>query len=166
MAYGILPTPTRAGYTFAGWYDVTYKGGSTLVADENNPYCYHRLREDLIPGATYHVKVDSMHWINKQEGESGKFTVLVWDATIGKSYAITNNDEGENIEFDITCPSSLNATDRIELLIYAGVAGLTNGKRWTYGNVEIGTNNLQAYTNSTIVTIPNNHILTARWIEN
>ena len=165
-AYGILPTPTRAGYTFAGWYDVTYKGGSTLTAPENGSYVYHILKENLIPGATYHVKIDSMYWVNKGEEESSKFTVLVWDATISKSYAITNNDEGENIEFDITCPSSLNVTDRIQLLIYAGVAGRTNGKKWTYGNVEIGTNNLQAYTNSTIVTIPNNHILTARWIEN
>lgn len=132
---GPLPTLTRSGCTFLGWYPIQSRGTLTLDAGTSN-YKYTKIKENLLPGATYNVSIEKA---TKNSGTATKFTTSVYDFTDSKSIASYQTSFGNNVKYDVTVPATANMSHNIQIIIYAGLIGLTSGNKTTYENVRVGT---------------------------
>jgi len=164
--YGSLPTPTRSGYTFDGWYSVKNVGKVTLEVSTGN-YNYEAIVTDVYPGVTYNISMDSAV---KNSGTATKFTTLIYDHTNSKTIASTiTTFSSSGVSYSISCPSSATATNDIRILVYAGESGKTAGNKVTYSGIKVGTlgNTTSAkITSSSTVNTASNHVLYAAWTAN
>ena len=164
--YGTLPTPTRTGYTFNGWY-TAIAVGNKVISSRNDNYNFLNLATNIYPGVTYLIKIDSAV---KNSGTATQFTTLIYDFTDSKTLANVTNSFGNNKLYNITCPESANASHDIRIIVYAGLAGSTANNAVTYTNVIIGTNGTTAQTrvtqDSSTAGITENQALFAAWTPN
>lgn len=119
---GTLPTPTKDGYIFDGWYGGA-KTNVELTAGDNN-YVYHKVITDVKPGVTYGVNIDSAKILT---GMSETFTALIYDKTDNKDLVKKTIEFGDNVSFAMECPSTVDSSHEIWLLIYAGMVDHTAG---------------------------------------
>ena len=164
--YGTLPTPTRTGYTFNGWYTAIAVGNKVISSRSDN-YNYLNLATNIYPGVTYLIGMDSAV---KNSGTATHFSTLIYDFTDSRTLADVTNSFGSHKLYKITCPESANASHDIRIIVYAGLAGSTANNAVTYTNVKIGTNGTTAQTrvtqDSSTAGITENQALFAAWTPN
>ena len=164
--YGTLPTPTRTGYTFNGWYTAIAVGNKVISSRSDN-YNYLNLATNIYPGVTYLIGMDSAV---KNSGTATHFSTLIYDFTDSRTLADVTNSFGSHKLYKITCPESANASHDIRIIVYAGLAGSTANNAVTYTNVKIGTNGTTAQTrvtqDSSTAALTENQALFAAWTPN
>ena len=164
--YGTLPTPTRTGYTFNGWY-TAIAVGNKVISSRNDNYNFLNLATNIYPGVTYLIWMDEAI---KNSGTATQFTTLIYDFTDSRTLADVTNSLGGSKLYKITCPESANASHDIRIIVYAGLAGSTANNAVTYTNVKIGTNGTTAQTrvtqDSSTAGITENQALFAAWAPN
>ena len=162
--YGTLPTPTRTGYTFNGWYNAKTVGNISIAAKSSN-YNYKALAYNIQPGVTYTITMDSAAIT---AGTATSFRVLVYDFTSSKSLASATPNFGNNVSFTIKCPDTADVTHKLQIIIYAGINGQTANNAVTYTNIKIGsmgTTTASQFTDSSTVSYADNHEFFAIWTE-
>ena len=157
--YGTLPTPTRPGYTFAGWKMVGKLPVNSWSAGDNN-FAFNNVLYGVIPGTTYNINIEQV-----EIGIGSEFTIRLYDFTTSKDLVTPiPKNEGSNINFDITCPNTADATHDIRIIVYAGKAASTAGNSIEISNCTAVPNTYT--TNTTIVNATANHNLIAQWTPN
>ena len=162
--YSAFPTPTKAGYTFNGWYQRKNLTPFTVEA-RNIGYNYVSLLNNVMPGITYNIKYE----VALTSGSTSKFSISLFDFTDNVRLIDTQNDFGLKNAI-ITTPADLNPNHDNQILIYAGIYGQTQniGLSVTYlsisggvysenSNIPIGDDYLQAASN---------HQFFASWTQN
>jgi len=161
--YGELPTPTREGYTFDGWYNVAEIGDKTLTATSSEDYYYHAMLSQIDPGVSYTISMDSA---TLNSGSATMFTTSIYDLTTSNALDYDTIVLGNNIEYTLTSPDNIVEENDIRLLIDAGESGVTAGNSITFKNVRVGTTGTTTetkYTSTSTVTTLSNHTLYAKW---
>ncbi len=160
--YGIMPTPTKTGYNFAGWYSGVAIGDISLPATSNT-HNFSVLKYNVQPGATYKVTMDSA---TLTSGTATQFATVLYDFTIEEGLVYVDTNFGNNISYDVVVPSNLDATHQLQILIYAGMNGYTENNAVSYENVKISTFGSTAITQITAgssVSTEGTHQLHAMW---
>lgn len=96
-SYGTLPTPTRSGYTFGGWYTEPNGGGTRINSGTmmNTAQAHTLYANWIVNGYT----VESHHFYKYQNDEWVKFQSLKDNVTYGSSFT----------PYNITPPSGYHA---------------------------------------------------------
>ena len=168
-AYGDLPTPTRTGYTFNGWYNRIYNNTFSIAAKASDNYNYTNiLSSGLKPGVTYWVDIEKAEVTS---GTSSTFTSVIYDFTTSTTHSLARVDSnfGSNVSFNLTMPTSADTSHDIKWLVYSGLAGSTANVATKYTNYAIyGTNKTTntKYTSTSVVETPANQELIASWTQN
>ena len=165
-AYGTLPTPTREGYRFDGWYNVFYSNTSFELTSGTDNYYWGTLAASVIPGQVFTVKIAKAEVTS---GSATKFTTVIYDATQDKVLSTVTTSFGSNVEFTIKCPDTAVSGNTIKLLIYSGERGSTANVSTKYSNINVYSTNIASPTKYTVTSIMNsdfNHTLMAYWIIN
>ena len=121
-----LPTPTRSGYTFDGWFSEATGGEKitdTTVIDDDITYFAHWHNENAVAkiGDTYYNKVDSAFSAVTTNAET---TIeLIKNATGTSAITIGN---GKNIIFDLK-GYTYNITSETNMFVNNGTFVLKNG---------------------------------------
>ncbi len=164
--YGDLPTPTRTGYTFNGWYNKRYSNTFSL-SSLNDAWNYTSVvSSGLKPGVTYWINIDKAELTS---GTATEFTTLLYDFTSSKDLYRIENSFGTNVNYEIPVPSNIDTSHDIRILVYSGYAGNTNNNATKYTNYSIyGTNKTTntKYTSTSVVETPANQELIASWKKN
>ena len=164
--YGDLPTPTRTGYTFNGWYNKIYSNTFSLNS-LNDAWNYTSVvSSGLKPGVTYWINIDKAELTS---GTATEFTTLLYDFTSSKDLYRIENSFGTNVNYEIPVPSNIDTSHDIRILVYSGYAGNTNNNATKYTNYSIyGTNKTTntKYTSTSVVETPANQELIASWTQN
>ena len=164
--YGDLPTPTRTGYTFNGWYNKRYSNTFSL-SSLNDAWNYTSVASSgLKPGVTYWINIDKAELTS---GTATEFTTLLYDFTSSKDLYRIENSFGTNVNYEIPVPSNIDTSHDIRILVYSGYAGNTNNNATKYTNYSIyGTNKTTntKYTSTSVVETPANQELIASWKKN
>ena len=162
MPYDELPTPTREGYTFKGWYNYTNAGSFTIAASNTGAatdnYKYHSIMT-VQSGIKYTITMDSA---TVTDGTATQFSSIIYTNSAGTLVNVRTNF-GTNLKYNITVPTTSSTK---YLYIYSGIAGSTRGIGTRFENVKVWTNNAEAITSDTNVYLPINHTLTAIWEPN
>ena len=157
-AYGTLPTVSRTGYSFDGWYSNNVKDKEMSGGTSN--YRYTEVAP-LVPGTTYNVRIGSAIVTS---GTASEFTSYVYDKTDTSGTSRTLHSFGTNVKFSKTCPISYDYTHDIRLLIYSGPSGSTSGVNTKYTNIYVSTNdNAAPYSSTSIVKTSGDHNIYALW---
>ena len=163
--YGTLPTPTRTGYIFAGWYNVSQATNINLTATTGN-WNFSNVLFKIYPGITYTVTMDSAVL---NSGTATQFSTLIYDFTDSKTLVTINNSfSNSSISYNITAPDFDSSHD-VRIIVYAGVAGSTSGVAASYTNVRAGTmgaTTATKYQSANSVSYAGNHMLFAHWTPN
>ena len=164
--YGDLPTPTRTGYTFNGWYNKIYSNTFSL-SSLNDAWNYTSVvSSGLKPGVTYWINIDKAELTS---GTATEFTTLLYDFTSSKDLYRIENSFGTNVNYGIPVPSNIDTSHDIRILVYSGYAGNTNNNATKYTNYSIyGTNKTTntKYTSTSVVETPANQELITSWTQN
>ena len=164
--YGDLPTSTRTGYTFNGWYNKIYSNTFSL-SSLNDAWNYTSVvSSGLKPGVTYWINIDKAELTS---GTATEFTTLLYDFTSSKDLYRIENSFGTNVNYGIPVPSNIDTSHDIRILVYSGYAGNTNNNATKYTNYSIyGTNKTTntKYTSTSVVETPANQELIASWTAN
>ena len=164
--YGDLPTPTRTGYTFNGWYNKIYSNTFSL-SSLNDAWNYTSVvSSGLKPGVTYWINIDKAELTS---GTATEFTTFLYDFASSKDLYRIENSFGTNVNYEIPVPSNIDTSHDIRILVYSGYAGNTNNNATKYTNYSIyGTNKTTntKYTSISIVETPANQELIASWTQN
>ena len=164
--YGDLPTPTRTGYTFNGWYNKIYSNTFSL-SSLNDAWNYTSVvSSGLKPGVTYWINIDKAELTS---GTATEFTTLLYDFTSSKDLYRIENSFGTNVNYGIPVPSNIDTSHDIRILVYSGYAGNTNNNATEYTNYSIyGTNKTTntKYTSTSVVETPANQELITSWTQN
>ena len=145
-----LPTPTRTGYTFAGWYDAA--SGGNKIGDGGAAY------------TTTGAKTLYAHWTANQytltiNPNGGKWNNISQNTTVTKNYGETMTIEnptppsGYRITFNGNggnSPASITSTKRFTNWLGSG-AGTLSGTTYTFG---AGNGTLTAYYANNSITLP------------
>ena len=159
--YGTLPSATRTGHTLVGWFDHTISD-KTVAAGTGNYNGVYVLK--VTPGVTYTVNIGTA---SVTSGSATYFTAYIYDKTGTTGWNNTNVPFGNNVSFQITCPSSADASHDIWLLFYSGPRGATSGIATSFTNIRYGTNTSgDAYTSTKTVSATSNHTIYAIWSAN
>lgn len=138
VAYGVtLQNPTRTGYNFAGW-DITYHPDNIVAAATTSNYHWLHMHSAVVPGITYKVHVGKA-WVTA--GSASRFSVIIYDFTSSTALTYFELPFGEDINFEITCPSSADISHRINLICYTGLSGQTANIGVTWEDIFITANN-------------------------
>ena len=136
VLYGInLLNPKKNNSVFVEWHAETDNNTITMTANDNN---YKWI--DIIPGfrvqpnITYTINIDSA---TLTSGSATQFSTVIYDFTSNFSVLRVNRSFGDNQSYTITCPSTADASHKLCLIIYAGVAGGTSGNTTTYTNAKV-----------------------------
>ena len=154
-----LPTPTRVGYTFAGWKMVG-NFTKTWSAGDNN-YAFMSVLYGVTPGTTYNINIEKAEIT---VGSATQFTILIYDFTTKSNVVVRHVNEGSNISETMICPNTADATHDIRIIVYAGKAGYNAGNTIEITNFTVVPNTYT--TNTTIVNATDNHTLAAQWTPN
>ena len=161
--YGTLPTPTRSGYSFKGWYNVTPSQTITIASSTSN-YNYKTVLDDIYPGVTYTIKIGSS---SVTSGSATRYSIAFYDFTTSSSIRyVTRSFSTSSDTFNLTCPSTATAGHDIRLLIYSGTSGSTANVATKFTGVIIGTMGTTVssqYTSSSTVEHTQTHVLFAHW---
>jgi uncharacterized repeat protein (TIGR02543 family) len=114
---GTLPTPTRSGYTFNGWYtalDGGNKVGSSTTIN-GNMTIYAHWTKNATPAPTPTSKVDKIHFIKQASSNSTDEKLNTGDAILLES----------NGHFAMVDTGLNNATDNKYVLDYLKSVGVT-----------------------------------------
>ncbi|MBQ9384900.1 MAG: InlB B-repeat-containing protein [Ruminiclostridium sp.] len=127
MHYGTLPTPTRDGYIFDGWFTAP-EGGDKRDSDstlgyKENVTLYAHWSEDSFDGAT---KVISTNFASTLEGLTGDSAVLMFDEDI----SVTKLKFPKNVK-DITI------NGRGHTLTFEGAANIKPNQKLTLTDITI-----------------------------
>ena len=164
--YGDLPTPTRTGYTFNGWYNKIYNNTFSL-SSSNDAWNYTSvISSGLKPGVTYWINIDKAELTS---GTATEFTTFLYDFTSSKDLYRIEKSFGTNVNYGIPVPSNIDTSHDIRILVYSGYAGNTNNNATKYTNYSIyGTNKTinTKYTSTSVVETPANQELIASWTQN
>ena len=164
--YGDLPTPTRTGYTFNGWYNKIYNNTFSL-SSLNDAWNYTSVvSSGLKPGVTYWINIDKAELIS---GTATEFTTFLYDFASSKDLYRIENSFGTNVNYEIPVPSNIDTSHDIRILVYSGYAGNTENNATKYTNYSIyGTNKTTntKYTPTSVVETPANQELIASWKKN
>ena len=164
--YGDLPTPTRTGYTFNGWYNKIYSNTFSL-SSSNDAWNYTSVvSSGLKPGVTYWINIDKAELTS---GTATEFTTFLYDFASSKDLYRIENSFGTNVNYEIPVPSNIDTSHDIRILVYSGYAGNTNNNATKYTNYSIyGTNKTTntKYTSTSVVETPANQELIASWKKN
>ena len=164
--YGDLPTPTRTGYTFNGWYNKIYNNTFSLSSLNDGWNYTSVISSGLKPGVTYWINIDKAELTS---GTATEFTTFLYDFTSSKYLYRIENSFGTNVNYEIPVPSNIDTSHDIRILVYSGYAGNTNNNATKYTNYSIyGTNKTTntKYTSISIVETPANQELIASWTQN
>ena len=149
LPYGVnLQNPTKTGYTFKGW-DITYHPDNIVAAATTNTYHWLHLHSAIVPGITYKVHIGKG---NVTAGSATNFTVLIHDFTTGQSLASYTATFGEDINFEISCPSSADVSHRINLICYTGIAGSTANIGATWEDICVTAQNCNLINRGTNIS--------------
>ena len=155
--YGSLPTPTRTGYTFLGWYTATYK--------DHPLYYYADTYGDLKNAFGYNEASLYNHWINNGKNEGRRISQYLATDTVTtagnitmyagwniKSYAVTistSNASSSATSVSVTYGSTNTVTITPSSGYYLSSVSCTNGYTT---NAATGVDKYDAQT----ITISNN----------
>ena len=145
-----LPTPTRTGYTFEGWYDAasggnkigdggaayTPTGAKTLYAH----WTANQYTLTINPNGGKWNNISQNTTVTKNYGE----TMTIENPTPPSGYRITFNGNGGN------SPASITSTKRFTNWLGSG-AGTLSGTTYTFG---AGNGTLTAYYANNSITLP------------
>ena len=162
-AYGTLPTPTRKGYTFKGW------NGKNLFNKDATVYKVGY----YIKGDGTHVKADEYSEYKIDIKANTTYTITNSGGSNAPGYAIYNASgtrlAGENYtkrkQITFTTPSTAS-------YIIVSVVVSTSSTRYDKETFQLEENSeATAYepyylTAETLVKIPNDHTITAKWESN
>ena len=157
-----LPQPTKAGYSFVGWFNILPLGDIYIKDDGLNSNGKH-VEYNIKSGVTYTVTMDNAVL---KEGSTTKFSVVIYDFTTNSQLAIAEGTIGTANTLTLECPEVDDPTDKIRLIIYDGVVGSTAGKSIEFKNVKVGTmdttQSAQIAQNAK-VNYEKDHVLYAIW---
>ncbi|MBO4962306.1 MAG: InlB B-repeat-containing protein [Clostridia bacterium] len=162
-----LPNPTRTGYIFNGWKmsAVSYSGSWYAGAQKN---AFIQLVTRVTPGTTYNFSIGGA---TLNGGTEGSYSVLIYDFTLGTELARNNVNTNQNNEnFTMTCPTikgetEVLASNKIMILVYAGISGATTNNTITFTNLNVtwDTTNSGYITEGIVCNSEGNQTLTADW---
>lgn len=139
VLYGIsLMKPKKDGYVFLGWNAETDLNTITMNADDATNANYNFT--DIIPGlranpgVTYTITIGSA---TLTSGTATEFASLIYDFTSNIALATVTTSFGSNRSYTITCPSNVDASHKLRIIIYAGINGSTAGNSVKYTNAKI-----------------------------
>ena len=133
VLYGVtLNNPTKANDVFLGW-DIRISKNETVSLTTHN-WKFNNVLYNLIPGTEYKVYIESA---KLTEGSSTEFTYAIHDFTDNTTLIRQTAPLGDGISFDISCPTTADASHDIRLIFYAGVAGSTSGNSVDFSNINI-----------------------------
>ncbi len=163
--YGTLPTPTRDGYTFNGWYKElsTYNGGSYELADY---YVQTPTTIPLVAGNKYKIKFNYSITDNSaaisEYGFAVGYGVNTYEADIEYMNRYTSASGEKFIEF--TVPSS--APENAKLMLRP----IRCGESTYTAKITISSFSMvcedEKINSATIVNTPSSHTLVASWTKN
>ena len=163
--YG-MPTPTKTGYTFAGWYDAMDVGNVNIETSTNN-WNNKAIQNNVQPGVTYTITMDNATCIS---GSATEFTTIICDLSTGGSTLVRQDTSfGTNRTITLRCPDTANVTHKLAILVYAGKVTNTANNAVSFTNVKIGsmgTTTATKYSATSKVLYTDNHTLFAIWTPN
>ena len=183
--YGELPTPTRTGYTFNGWYGPNimpygdfsntntniWKPNQNVTVSQGNGY-YQVIynQTDSTPGLIWEsteslnlLELNKTYTLSmKVKGiNTSKIEISIYDS-LNKSYEISQS------EFTVVQTTfSLTSKEKIYILLFEYLPTLNSGFQIEWLKIEEGNvaTPFKA-TSSTKVTTPSDHKLVANWTAN
>lgn len=114
----------------------------------------------MTPGVKYTINIKNAKLVS---GSATQFSILLYDFTALKSYDRYDWNFGNNLVIKITCPASVPNSNNVGLLIYSGIVGATAGNTTQFSGINVLPSTASVITNSTVVSIDNDHTLFAKW---
>jgi uncharacterized repeat protein (TIGR02543 family) len=141
---GNLPTPTRAGYTFGGWY--TQASGSGTLYDYSTVY-------SATSGITLYAKWTANIYTLSFDGQSGTGYALSQTVTYGVAVGNLPTPKRAGYTFGgwYTQPNG-GGTRYTSTTVYSATSGVKLYARWTSGS---GATGVDAQLQATVALYPN-----------
>ena len=163
--YGALPTPTREGYTFAGWKIASVQNLDVDIEAGTSNFKYSIIKRNIAPGTTYTIYIKNAKVVS---GSSSQFDILMHNYTTNESVpnSCVTTSFGDNLIVTITCSTTESSSSDIRLLLYSGRAGKTAGMTTQYTGINITQSTDETVTSSTVYDSTESVTLLATWIKN
>ena len=135
VLYGVsLQAPTKDYHTFKGWRIQTEAKNMSFVSPSNTNYKWERIISNIQPNVEYDISLRG----KLNSGTAAGFKILMFDFTLNVALTETPILSFDNdININLKCPETANASNDIAIIIYAGVNGSTANNSVTYSNVKV-----------------------------